>query len=111
MADNIVIKSRRETDVTDEQLFELTRESYQMWIDHGLLSEWRDFTAEDNQYCYEFQKHLVSPFRHHFYSLYCSAFFCRCCYLAFHAVTLLTKDSQGQLNILGWMVKRVLGKA
>lgn len=33
----IVIKSRRETDVTDEQLFELTRESYQMWIDHGLL--------------------------------------------------------------------------
>lgn len=215
MIGKIVIKSRRETDVTDEQLFELTRESYQMWIDHGLLSEWRDFTAEDferfcrhnrrasvfvaldaatgellgmhtlvtnrrshsvrgsglavspraqhrgiatrllqfeehravdagyrfltgrtaidavwsvnwhlrngyrivgykrspkdNHYSYEFRKQLLPPsLRHPFYSLYSSAFFCHCCYLTSRTVTLLTKDSQGQLNILGRMAKRVM---
>jgi len=211
MPAEIIIKPRRETSVTDEQLFCLTRESYQMWIDHDLLSEWRDFTAEDfgrfcrhvhrasvfvaldaatgellgmhclvahrshrcvrgsglavspraqhrdiatqllqfeerrmvsagyryltgrtavgaiwsvnwhlrngyriigykrspkdNHYSYEFRKQLVPSL------LWDSALFCHCCYLASYAITKLTKDSNGRLNLVGRVLKKMIGKS
>ena len=47
MTKNVIIKPRRDTDVTDVQLFALIRESYGVWMEHGLVSEWQDFTPED----------------------------------------------------------------
>ena len=60
---------------------------------------------------YVFRRQLLPPsIRHPSYSLYSNALFCRCCYLASCAVTWLTKDSAGNLNLLGRVAKRAMGK-
>jgi GNAT superfamily N-acetyltransferase len=45
--DGFVIKPRRETCITDEQLFALYKDAYSQWSDAGIESSWRDFTQED----------------------------------------------------------------
>jgi len=45
--DGFVIKPRRETGITDEQLFALYKDAYSQWSDAGIESSWRDFTQED----------------------------------------------------------------
>ena len=210
MSREIIIKPRKETDVTDEQLFELIRQSYSVWVENGLESEWRDFTQEDyEKYCRYIQKasvfvvldaesgellgthclkanrkkgvingsalavspkaqhlgiatrllqfeterarkagyrclkgrtgigatwsvnwHLKNGYRiigykrrekenHSSYIfrkqlvpslLWDSPLFCRCCYLASYVITKLIKDSNGQLNLAGRIVKRMKGE-
>jgi len=46
--DDFVIKPRRETDITDEQLFALYKDAYSQWSEAGIESSWRDFTQEDS---------------------------------------------------------------
>ena len=57
---------------------------------------------QDNHPLYVFRKQLVPPSIHHLrYSLYSSALFCRLRFIVSYIVTRLTKDSNGNLNVLG----------
>jgi hypothetical protein len=45
--DGFVIKPRRETGITDEQLFVLYKDAYSQWSEAGIESSWCGFTQED----------------------------------------------------------------
>ena len=54
---------------------------------------------------YVFRKQLVPSL------LWDSSLFCRCCYLASYVITKLTKDSNGHPNLVGRMLKKIIGKS
>lgn len=54
---------------------------------------------------YMFRKQLVPSL------LWDSALFCRCCYLASYVITKLTKDSNGRPNLVGRVLKKIIGKS
>ena len=57
---------------------------------------------QDNHPLYVFRKQLIPPSIHHLrYSLYSSTLFCRLRFIVSYIVTRLTKDSNGNLNVLG----------
>ena len=60
---------------------------------------------QDNHPLYVFRKQLVPPSTCHLrYSLYSCALFCRLRFIASYVVTRLTKDSNGNLNVLGRII-------
>ena len=66
---------------------------------------------QDNHPLYVFRKQLVpSSIRHLRYSFYSSALFCCLRFFASYAVTRLTKDSNGNLNLIGRIGKRILSR-
>ena len=66
---------------------------------------------QDNHPLYVFRKQLIPPSIHHIrYSLYSSTLFCRLRFIASYVVTRLTKDSNGNLNLIGRIGKRILSR-
>ena len=64
------------------------------------------YHAPNNNFAnYVFRKQLVPSL------LWDSSLFCRCCYLASYAITKLTKDSNGHPNLVGRVLKKMIGKS
>ena len=60
--------------------------------------------SEEKYPAYVFRKQLVSSF------LWDNALFCRCCYLVSYVVTCLVKEKDGQLTLIGRILKRIMNK-
>ena len=45
----IIIKNRKESDVTDEALYELDKESHRMWAEQGMEAPWMHLTFTEFQ--------------------------------------------------------------
>ena len=59
----------------------------------------------NNHATYLFRKQLVPSL------FWDSAIFCRCCFLVSYAITKLTKDSNGRPNLVGRVLKKIIGKS